>query len=227
MATLACEYRRARSTATCPMRGCVWTIQTRGDTLSGIAERPPCRCQRSITWAADLSCRSAISRSVGPSKLRFSIPRHAVIPPIGDHAWVAIPCCLCAPAGAQPFGVRRRHSRHGSDGQEGVARDSRDRRQPLEVLLAAIVVTIVVPLVLHAAPPVHPQWLLSHRSNPPSRRLVGNARIASALTASTRMAGESHERLVGGTDRASSVPRTGCLTPCIRLTDSGIPHWRC
>ena len=57
MATLACEYRRARSTATCPMRGCVWTIQTRGDTLSGIAERPSCRCQRSITWA-DRKCRT-------------------------------------------------------------------------------------------------------------------------------------------------------------------------
>ena len=32
-----------------------------GLTDFGIAERPCCRCQRSITWAADLPCRPAIA----------------------------------------------------------------------------------------------------------------------------------------------------------------------
>ena len=65
-----------------------------GLTDFGIAERPSCRCQRSITCAADFPYWRAISSSVGSSKLRFSIPRYDVIPPMGDHACVTMPCSL-------------------------------------------------------------------------------------------------------------------------------------
>ena len=55
----------------------------------GIAERPSCRCQRSITWAADLPCWRAISSSVGSSNVLLLPPRYDVIPPMGDQAWVS------------------------------------------------------------------------------------------------------------------------------------------
>ena len=66
-----------------------------GLTDFGIAERPSCRCQRSITWAADLPCwlRDLEQRRVVEGALL--LPRYEVIPPMGDHACVGMPCSAC------------------------------------------------------------------------------------------------------------------------------------
>jgi hypothetical protein len=45
-----------------------------GRTDFGIAERPSCRCHRSITCAGVLPCASAMPRIVGSSKVRPVLP---------------------------------------------------------------------------------------------------------------------------------------------------------
>ena len=40
----------------------------------GMTERPCCRCQRSITWAGDLPCASAIAPMTGSSRVLPWLP---------------------------------------------------------------------------------------------------------------------------------------------------------
>ena len=60
----------------------------------GMADRPSCGCQRSMTWAGVFEWAAAIRLVVSSWRvLRWSLPScRKVIPPIGDHAWVRMPC---------------------------------------------------------------------------------------------------------------------------------------
>ena len=81
-----------------------------GRTDFGAAERPSSRCQRGSTeWAGVLPYLAAMSWSVGSSKVFRAYPRRRdqdVMPPIGDQAWVRMPCLACRAAAGRSAGSR-------------------------------------------------------------------------------------------------------------------------